>query len=144
MARSIRYLSLASILAALSPLTAAEWIHVPPNQKSVTGFEVDPHHIGGLYAIAGDELLWSPNRGTDWVSLLDVDVFVGGHGIIQTFAVDRHDPQALYVGIRTTEAAFLRSNDRGNTWTATGFSGDWLYDLESDVHHPGTLSANIE
>ena len=141
MAHPIWHVTLASIAVTLSPLTAVEWHHIPPNEKGVTGFEVDPHHAGGLYAIGGDELLWSPNRGDEWVSLLDVDAFVSGQGRIQAFAVDRHDPQALYVGIRTRQASLLKSNDRGRTWTSTDYSGDWVYHLESDVHHPGTLFA---
>ena len=141
MSRSIWHLALTSIAVALSPLTAVEWHRIQPNEKSVSVFEIDPHHPGGLYAVAGDELLWSPNRGDEWVSLLDIDVFVDGQGHIQAFAVDQHDPQALYLGIRTTQPYLLKSDDRGYTWTLMDFSGDWFYHLGSDPHHPGALFA---
>ena len=136
--------ALLSIAITLSPLTAGEWEPIPPNGKSVTDFLVDPHRVGGLYASTGDELLWSPDRGDEWVRLLDVDAFLGREGVIRVFTADWHEPETLYVGVRTSEARFLKSTDHGRTWTVADFSGDWFYGLESDAHHPGALVATTD
>jgi photosystem II stability/assembly factor-like uncharacterized protein len=63
-----------------------------------------------IYAIDGDEVHKSANRGDSWVELTNAPP----HGL--TIAVDPNNPSVIYSGNRYYQGRFYKSADAGDTW----------------------------
>ncbi len=111
----------------------------PALPAPVSGFAVDPHDHGRVYAATSGGLFRSEDNGRTWSSLHD--------GACLAVAVDPFDSNRLYLSVDGVPGAgilpqIFRSTDRGANWTAIydgGPQADRITSIAADPHVRGLL-----
>ncbi|MBI4468484.1 MAG: hypothetical protein HY650_04075, partial [Acidobacteria bacterium] len=116
--------------------SASAWTALGPYGGSIGALAVDPSHPATLYAAADNVGVFkSTDSGAHWIR-----TGLSRPVVCSAIVVD---PGNRSIVMAATFTGFFVSQDAGSTWTSrnNGLAITYLFDLEADPAHPGTLYA---
>jgi photosystem II stability/assembly factor-like uncharacterized protein len=109
----------------------------PLDERNFTALAIDPRRPQNLFAVAGEELFRSTDRGVTWTK---VPTSTLG---LRHLEIDPVRSQRLYA---ISGNRLLRSDNGGRTWTVKleALPGGQMWDLLLDPSRPGRVWATAE